>query len=756
MKSTAYMKPRETYPREILLFRRQFVMGPRFVEQLPSWKRIKIREGQYVTAHPHLQTYQVNLENKGITLLGYILDPNNPCASDAEVIDRLLGELSACDGLDKFLRCTYELGGRWILIVDDGNEISLFTDPMGLRQVMYTNRSFPTELWCASQPGLLAEILNLELDEDAVSEYVNSAVYQEWEEHLWPGDTTQYKEISHLLPNHYLNLKTGACVRYWPNENLDHLTLEEGVEKTSGILTGLIKSAAHRFELALAITAGWDTRLILAASREISHQLYFFTLFTKNRSDATIPSGLLSKLGLSHTVIKYPARMDDEFSDIYNRNVTSAHNSTGNMVQGIYTTNLQGRVCVTGNAAEITRVRFRVPNGRQVTPKTLTRFMSFQYPDDLEKISYVTRAWEKWLSKLGDTHNIHPLDLFYWEHWAGNFAAMGQAGWDISQETFTPYNCRRLLMYMLSVDERYRDHDEPILYKALIQKLWPEVLSEPVNPRLVTIGMALYNSEQHIRGTLDSLRAQDYAYFEVVISDDASTDRTQEICLEYAAKDERIRYYRNERNMGITWNHNRVLELASGQYFKWVGSRDCLVPTCISECKRILDSDSSVVLAYPLACLVDENGASIGELARETLDTRRLPTDARVMTVVAKAGKCSDQLYGLFRTWALRRCRSLSATERDDGVLLMEVSFVGAIAVVPKVLFYRGQPRPLLGEDERRATTILGQSSETRKDEKSRSWWKLWRRYLTSAWRLTSWKQRPYLIPRVAYTLYFR
>src|SRR6185436_9496053 len=105
--------------------------------------------------------------------------------------------------------------------------------------------------------------------------------------------------------------------------------------------SGLIKSAAHRFELALAITAGWDSRLILAASREISHQLYFFTLFTKIPADVVIASRLLSKLGFSHTVIKYPTQMDDDFSDIFKRNVTGANDYAGNMVQGIYTTNLE-------------------------------------------------------------------------------------------------------------------------------------------------------------------------------------------------------------------------------------------------------------------------------------------------------------------------------------------------------------------------------------------------------------------------------
>lgn len=98
--------------------------------------------------------------------------------------------------------------------------------------------------------------------------------------------------------------------------------------------------------------------------------------------------------------------------------------------------------------------------------------------------SFVTNAWGKWLSKLQDCdiYNVHIMDLFYWEHWAGNFGAMGQADWDIIMDEFTPYSCRNLLTNMLGVDERFRDHDEPVLHRALAARMWPQALCEPVNP----------------------------------------------------------------------------------------------------------------------------------------------------------------------------------------------------------------------------------------------------------------------------------
>ena len=201
---------------EKVLFRRQFILGPHFIENFTSWKKIKIKDKFCLTVHPDLNTYQCVIKDKSITLLGYVLDPLDPPAQDPEIIDNLAEKLMACDGLEKLFEYTYSFGGRWILIVNDGKELRLFNDPMGLRQAFYSDISHTQDLWCASQPGIIAEVLNLEIDEAAVNGFIKSEVYRTWDECVWPGDSTPYKEINHLLPNHYIDLNTGSYHRYWP------------------------------------------------------------------------------------------------------------------------------------------------------------------------------------------------------------------------------------------------------------------------------------------------------------------------------------------------------------------------------------------------------------------------------------------------------------------------------------------------------------------------------------------------------------
>lgn len=418
-----------------------------------------------------------------VTLLGYLLDPFDPDAGDAQIVARLLKGLGP-GRVDDLVRTTETLGGRWVLIADDGARVWLFHDAIGLRQVFFSDPELVGSIWCASQPSLLAETLGLSRDPETETAYAHSTVYSEDPEHTWPGDTCVYGEIRHLLPNHRLDLNTGACLRYWPDRPIGRRSLEDGVESAAALLTALIRGAARRFPLALAMTAGWDTRLILAASRSVASDLYYYTLYrADNQPDVTTAPRLLARLNLTHHMVRFPDRMDPEFEAIYKRNVTEAHDFWGRMANALFDVYPEGRVSVTGNAAEIVRRAFRLPPGEAVTGRSIAPFTSeaHRFRERLETNRYVVAAWDRWLEGLGDLHGVDVLDLFYWEHRGGNFSAAGESEWDIVQEAFTPYNCRTLLTTMLSVDESHRELYEPELYRLLIRKLWPEVLREPIN-----------------------------------------------------------------------------------------------------------------------------------------------------------------------------------------------------------------------------------------------------------------------------------
>src|ERR1700758_5314726 len=132
----------------------------------------------------------------------------------------------------------------------------------------------------------------------------------------------------------------------------------------------------------------------------------------------------------------------------------------------------------------------------------------------------------------------------------------------------------------------------------------------PTSPSL-TIGMPIYNAERFLAKTLDCFLRQTFTDFELIISDNASTDSTEEICHEYARRDRRIRYFRNEKNMGAGWNFRRVYSMATGKYYKQAAHDDFIEPTFLERCIAALEADPGLALAHTRTRTVSPTGAPV-------------------------------------------------------------------------------------------------------------------------------------------------
>ncbi len=203
---------------------------------------------------------------------------------------------------------------------------------------------------------------------------------------------------------------------------------------------------------------------------------------------------------------------------------------------------------------------------------------------------------------------------------------------------------------------------------------------------LVSIGMPVYNGAQTLRKALDGLLAQDYGNVEMIISDNASTDVTGDICAEYAAKSPHIRYVRNEVNKGSVWNFNHVFELSSGKYFMWAAHDDWHDSTFISKCVKKLEDNPTAVLCYPLIQFVDPQGQFLQVVDCE-LNTYRLNRFERLHTVILRM-QADTAMYGLIRADTLRRTSLAQDTHYSDKNLLYQLAIYGDIVKVPEVLHY--------------------------------------------------------------------
>ncbi|MCL5072422.1 MAG: hypothetical protein M1308_16255 [Actinobacteria bacterium] len=465
-----------------LLYCRQFLLSPKKIDSFPfpDWICTNVSNSFHIYSHPYLSVTQVQDESTRLTLIGYMLDPYKPDKSNKEILEDLLDDATA--GKD-ILVSQDTLGGRYIIIMSTKNDMILFNDACGLRQIYYFIDK-ENQIWGCSQPDLLSEITDLELDKSVINDFVKKIFYNQ-KEYFWPGSLSQFSEVKKLLPNHFLSLKKCEVFRFFPREPLVETELNEGVHKASILLKKLMKSAEARFQLALPLTAGLDSRTILAACREFKEKIFYYTLFyppNKLKSpDLVIPMKILDELGLEHNMIDCTNPMDEWFADIYKKNVSYAHSYWGGIAFGMYGRYPEGRVCIKGNCSEIARC-FYYKEGNYNPKRIKGAYLSnLEWGKNYISIE-VINEWLKNIRKLEKDFNFNLLGLFYWEHRMGNWQAMSQLEWDLVQESFTPFNNRALLSILLSVNYKHRVEPDYRLYKEIINNLWPELLNYPINP----------------------------------------------------------------------------------------------------------------------------------------------------------------------------------------------------------------------------------------------------------------------------------
>lgn len=202
---------------------------------------------------------------------------------------------------------------------------------------------------------------------------------------------------------------------------------------------------------------------------------------------------------------------------------------------------------------------------------------------------------------------------------------------------------------------------------------------------LVSIGMPVYNGEKYIRQALDSLLAQDYENFELIISDNASTDQTPAICREYAARDRRIRYFRNEQNMGANWNFQRVLNLSSAKYFMWAAHDDMWDSNYVSECLDTLEQNPEAVLCCALLRFIDQDGNQLPS-DHPNLDTTGMDLRRRVQALMSQRGWFA--IYGLINSDALKSVHPGNDTWGGDVIIQLELLLLGGFVRASETCFY--------------------------------------------------------------------
>ncbi len=227
-------------------------------------------------------------------------------------------------------------------------------------------------------------------------------------------------------------------------------------------------------------------------------------------------------------------------------------------------------------------------------------------------------------------------------------------------------------------------------------------------PRL-SIGLPVYNGEDYLAASIESLLGQSYEDFELIVSDNASTDGTGGICRGYVNRDPRVRYIRQPRNIGLSANHNFVLQQARGEFFKWAAADDLYGRELLRCCVDALDEHPDVVLAHAWEAAIDGAG-NVTQAMDYPLatDSPRAPErfrsflfgssglfesnnpKARGMVRVDNRGilRACDE-YGVIRTSVMHQIAPQASYHHADRIVICEIALHGRFHMTPEWLYFR-------------------------------------------------------------------
>lgn len=231
---------------------------------------------------------------------------------------------------------------------------------------------------------------------------------------------------------------------------------------------------------------------------------------------------------------------------------------------------------------------------------------------------------------------------------------------------------------------------------------------------LVSVGLPVFNEEKFLEETLESLLTQDYKNFEIIISNNASTDLTPKICEKYAKNYRKIiKYTRNAKNIGSVANFSKVFKLSQGDFFMWAGAHDLYNKNYISASVEIMQNEQNVIVVYPQTVWIGYDGSPLNKISG-FVDTRGSDIVSRFNQIMWAN---HSSIYGLMQSNMLKQTRLSRQTivPGDLLFLLGELSLLGDFAFSPNVIWYRRENREkeTFKQRRRRYRNMLGASNKS-------------------------------------------
>ena len=449
------------------MFKNQYILTDKNIPPPSLSNSFKI--GNYnLVASQEIQVFISN--NNIITLIGYSFHCYNS-KNEQEIVNHL----STLEN-EEILSEIDNLCGHFV-IISNKNQLKIYTDACSSLKVFYGKSNKYT--FIGSDPKTLCQFHNFTFDNDKE----RNAFYQSkyfLNDNTKVGHHTRYKNIYQLVSNHCLSVNNLKSERIFPRKKREELSMKDASEKLIPIFKNILIQIEKKHTIFTSITAGYDSRLLMSATKEFTEKIRYYTFKLPNKpenlTDYILPKKICSDLNLHYSSIKIDNLNKDiikEIKSIYDLPKLRPFQQYKN----IFPKNKKPNILLVGFVSEVAKnylEKVKVENGKDVV-------RAVHSPDN----KYLENYYQNWLDR-NQQHikkfEYEVLDFIHWEQDITNFAGQNTYYAHHYVNLFSIFNSREILKIMLAVQPKLRDGKNTIFFKYLIEKMWPELLNYPFNP----------------------------------------------------------------------------------------------------------------------------------------------------------------------------------------------------------------------------------------------------------------------------------
>lgn len=462
------------------MFRNQYIISANRIYNIPETFAENRFETLFVYTEDNLEYSSATRNDNQVAIIGFAVDPLNPSLANHELATKLA---TAGDSFISLVDGIAGLSGRFVVIAKSANYFVVMPDACALRRIYYTSKHSSPFLITSSPMLYLHATMETPRISTPKQMFIDHPLYKsESIESAWFGEDGVDDRLSKVFPNHYLDVIRGTTERI-PGVNVDVARIgAEVLHYAADILRGSILAMCNRYNLIQPVTAGFDSRVLLAASRPVKDKVAYYVFFREGEfhDDVRIPKELAKSLSLNFRVIR-TRELEGEFLEEFSREhiVPRILPKTSDIQQHCIENYPEKTVNITGIAAEIVRNFYGY--GASAPSLDMLKYFTGYY----KRIPYIDKEVEAWYYpavRFSMESKINLRDLFYWEMRVGNWAAQYPFEQDIAIDEFAPFNNRKLLLSILSVDYKQRIGPSYKFFRELVRIMWPEALLQEINP----------------------------------------------------------------------------------------------------------------------------------------------------------------------------------------------------------------------------------------------------------------------------------